>query len=59
MKIIVALLSLFVFLKTLYYGIYEFKQNNNKISGISIMVIAVVCLIIPSILVNLRIDLSK
>ncbi len=59
MKILVAILSLFVFLKTLYYGIYEFKQNNNRISGVSIIVIATICLIVPNILVNLRIDLSK
>lgn len=59
MKILMALLSLFVFLKTLYYGIYEFKQNNNKISGVSIMLLSVVCLIVPNILVHLRINLSS
>lgn len=59
MKIVMALLSLFVFLKTLYYGIYEFKQNNNKIAGGIIMLLSVVCLIVPNILVHLRINLSS
>lgn len=59
MRIVIALLSLFVFLKTLYYGIYEFKQNQNKVAGISIIVLAVVCLIVPNILVDLRIDLFR
>lgn len=30
MRIIVGILSLFVFLKTLFYGIYEWKEQNNK-----------------------------
>lgn len=59
MKIVIALLTIFVFLKTLYYGIYECKQNNNKVAGISIIFISLLCLIIPNILVNLRIDLSS
>ena len=59
MKIIMALLSLFVFLKTLYYGIYEFKQNGNKVAGVSIILLSIVCLIVPNILVHLRINLSS
>lgn len=57
MKILMGALSVYVFLKTLYYGIYEFKDNNNKIAGIVISILAVVCLVVPSILVNLRINL--
>ncbi len=59
MKIIIGVLSIYVFFKTLYYGIYEFKQKNNKISGITIITTAIVCLILPNILVHLRIDLSN
>lgn len=44
MKIIIIILSLYVFLKTLYYGIYEIKQNN-KTPGISIIVLSVILLI--------------
>lgn len=48
-----------MFFKTLYYGIYEYKKNNNKIAGISIMLIAVMVLVVPTIMVNLRIDLAR
>lgn len=59
MKIVMALLSLFIFLKTLYYGFYEFKENSNKVAGVSIMILSIVCLIVPNILVHLRINLSS
>ena len=45
MKIITIILSLYIFFKTLYYGIYEIKQNN-KTSGISIIVLSIILLII-------------
>ena len=45
----VLILSVFVFIKTLGYAIYEYKENSNKIAGIIIMVLAVVCLIAPCI----------
>lgn len=51
MKIIVIILSLYIFFKTLYYGIYEIKQNN-KTPGISIIVISVI-LLIALVLVSL------
>lgn len=59
MKIVMALLSLFVFLKTFYYGLYEFRENNNKIAGCSLILLSVVCLIAANVLVYLRINLSN
>lgn len=44
MKILIIILSLYIFFKTLYYGIYEIEQNN-KTPGISIIVLSVVLLI--------------
>ena len=44
MRILIIILSLYIFFKTLYYGIYEIRQNN-KIPGISIIAISVVLLI--------------
>lgn len=58
MKVLAVILSLFVFFKTLYYGIYEIKQNN-KIPGISIIVLSVICLILPNIMVFFRLNLSS
>ena len=31
------LISLYVLIKTIYYGIYEIKQNNNKTGGIVVI----------------------
>lgn len=45
MKIIIILLGLFIFLKTLFYGIYEINEQNNKISGISIIVFSIAILV--------------
>lgn len=59
MKILMVLLSIFIFLKTLYYGIYEFKENSNKVAGGTIILLSFVCLIVPNILVHLRINLSS
>lgn len=36
MILIVILLSVFAFFKTIGYAIYEFKDNSNKIAGIII-----------------------
>lgn len=43
-KILIIILSLYMFFKTLYYGIYEIKQNN-KTPGISIIVLSIIILI--------------
>lgn len=51
MQILVFILSLFVLYKTVIYGIFEIKENNNKTAGIFIIVIAVVCIIYPNIMV--------
>lgn len=48
MKFIIIILSLFVFFKTLYYGIYEHTQNN-KIAGFCIMILASTSLLFPII----------
>ncbi len=47
MRIIVCLLSIWVFIKTLSYGIYEIKQNSNTFGGIATIVLAVLSLILP------------
>lgn len=51
MKIFIILLSLYIFFKTLYYGIYEIKQNN-KTPGVSIIILSVL-LLIALVLVSL------
>lgn len=45
----ILLLSIFVFLRTLGYAIYEYKYESNKIAGIVIMVMSVFALVAPCI----------
>lgn len=33
------LIAIYVFIKTVSYGIYEIKNNNNKLGGILVIVI--------------------
>lgn len=58
MKIVIVILSLFVFLKTLYYGIYEFKQKN-KTAGVSIVVLSVIALVVPIVITFFRVNLAN
>ena len=49
MFFIVIILSIFVFLKTIGYAIYEYKDNSNKIAGTVIVVLAIIALVGPII----------
>lgn len=53
MRIIIIFLSIFIFLKTFYYGIYEIKHNN-KIGGYSVILLSFVSLIAPNIVMLFR-----
>lgn len=59
MRIVIAVISIFIFLKTLFYGIYEWKEQNNKCGSIVIILIAIISLILPNVLVNLRVNISN
>lgn len=50
LKIFVSLLIIISFLKSLFYGIYEIKQNN-KASGNAIIVLSVIGLILPIVII--------
>lgn len=39
----------FCFLKSIYYGIYEFKSQQNKKAGIFITILSLIGLILPTI----------
>ena len=53
MKIVVLTLSLFMFYKTLAYGIFEYKEKN-KFGAIVIYILAVITLIAPNVLIYFR-----
>ena len=47
MAFIVCLLSVWIFIRTLSYGIFEIKENSNTFGGIATIVLAVLSLILP------------
>ncbi len=47
MNFIFTLLSIYIFIRTISYGIYEYKEN--KIAAVTIFVIATIGLILPNI----------
>jgi hypothetical protein len=49
MKYIAIVFLLYAFLKNIYYGIYEFKNEKNKSGGIAIILIAIIGFILPVI----------
>ena len=55
MNYIVAALSIFVFIQTLRYGIYEKNENNNNIGAIIIYALSVICLILPNVIMRITI----
>lgn len=54
MFILIALLSILTFSRTLSYGIFEIKKNSNIIGGITLIAIATISLILPTIMLHLR-----
>ena len=53
MKFLVIILSIIIFIKTVSYGIYEFKDNN-KCGGITVIFIAVIALVLPNVVVYFK-----
>lgn len=54
MRIIIFILTIYAFIKTISYGIFEQKNNNNKTSAIIIYVLALVGLIAPNVIIYMR-----
>lgn len=47
MKILAITLLLFSFIKSIYYAIFEIKQKQNKLGGITVIFLALLGLILP------------
>jgi len=54
MHFLVIILSIVIFIKTTSYGIYELKENNNKLGGVVVISIAVISLVLPNVVVYFR-----
>ena len=46
--------SLYVLLKTIYYGIYELKTQNNKVGGIGVICFSVLVTIFTNLVVFMK-----
>lgn len=47
MKILAILLLIFCFVKSIYYSIFEIKEKQNKLAGITIIFLSLLGLILP------------
>lgn len=54
MPILVILLLIIIFVRTISYGIFEMKQNKNKSGAIAIFGIAIIGLVFPIIQILLN-----
>ncbi len=53
-KILFLLFSIFVLIKTIFYGIYEINTEQNKIGGISVIFFCVVVIIFSNVVIFLK-----
>lgn len=54
MYVLFFILSIWIFVRTISYGIYEIKQEKNKLGGTIVLLLALVSLIFPVIMVLVR-----
>lgn len=54
MYILFFILSIWIFIKTLSYAIYEIKQEKNRLGGTIALLLALAALIFPIIMVLIR-----
>lgn len=54
MWIVILIISIYVFLKTIGYGYFELKKNNNKVAGIIIIIFSFLSLILPAVVTVIR-----
>lgn len=51
MTIVIFLTSIYAFLETAITGYLEYTKNNNKCSGILLYILAIFCLVVPTLLI--------
>ena len=50
MKVLVLILSIIIFIKTLSYGIFELKEKN-KLGGTFVIIVSIISLVLPNLVV--------
>ena len=54
MDILIIILSIIIFIKTLNYGIYEIKSNNNKSGGITVIITSIITLVLSVLIIYIK-----
>lgn len=54
MRILIAILSIIIFIKTFSYGLYELKNSKNKTAAVTLFAFAFLSLISPNLIVFIR-----
>lgn len=52
--IIFVIITLFILIKTIFYGLYEINTQNNKNGGISVILFSVIAIVFTNIISFLR-----
>ena len=51
MYVVISLFSIWIFVRTLSYGLYELKEQKNKLGGFIVILLAIISLIVPTMAV--------
>lgn len=54
MKYLIIFFSLFIGIRCASYGYYEIKKNSNVFGGITVILIAIICVLFPNIVIYFR-----
>ena len=54
MYVLFFILSIWIFIRTVSYGIHEIKQEKNKLGGTIVLLLALVSIIFPIVMVIIR-----
>lgn len=54
MSFLICVLTIWVCIKTVSYGIFEIKTNHNKIGGISVIILGLISVILPNLMLYIK-----
>jgi len=54
MIFLIAIISIYIFFQGISYSIYEFKDNNNKVACICMVILSIIALIFPTVMFYIR-----